>query len=507
VCEQLHAGEGFVPLCQTTANGSAANKLIDARRLLFASADLDALGNAVVRLDGGSFVAYSPACTLTTALPDTTGVTVIYTSAGDPILVNDVILIDNERMLVQVVVGATNTLTVVRGYAGSAAAPHGTTGVAIYNATAPLSGDFSNVIDGGLATSGEVTVSPAFASAVPSLTDFSLWHVTHPQQAERALSRVLRKLRREVLIPVSVLANPDFEVDTASWGATSCVIARVTTAARVFHGTGALFIDATGGNLIASSETIRVVEGRPWILACMGMADIGTLTLVGRDITNSADISGAASTDEEAYTELWVSSGYMTIPSGCEELVVRLQGVGATDEFYVDDVILWPAERAWFTLPSFVEDPDDFVSVGYYRYAPAAPGTHSSHADEGDWVTWPHRLKPNFIEEGGGRPFQIEMQTPIRRPLYARVRRPFADLAADADTTTADRELVVGLTMREIINELLIEAARRKDAEMSEGWTRRLREVNETAIVRAFDGRHGEQRLIVEFPRRRRRLG
>ncbi len=372
----------------------------------------------------------------------------------------------------------------------------------------PVPGEFAQVIDGGLNVgTGTLTLSPAFSLAVQSGTDYSLWKVTHPQQAERALSRGMRKLRREVLIPVSMLANPDFEADTANWAGTNATLTRETTAARVFHGTAALRILGTGASPRAESEVVRVVAGRSWVLFCEGMADVGTLTLLARDVTNAADVSGSAQTVQEAYTELWVNNGYFTIPSGCEELTVRLQATGAADDLYVDDVILWPADRAWFTLPSFVEDPDDFVSVGYYRFSPAAPGTNSAQANEGDWVTWPHRLKPDFIEEGGARPFQIEMQTPIRRPLYARVRRPFADLALDTDTTTADRELVVGLTMREIVNELLIEAARRKDAEMSENWTRRLRQVNETAIVRAFDGRHGEQRLIVQFPRRRRRIG
>lgn len=68
-------------------------------------------------------VAYGTAATLTSDIDNATA-TVVYTSAGDPIAVNDMIEIDSEAMWVQAVNTGTNTLTVARAQRGTTAAAH-----------------------------------------------------------------------------------------------------------------------------------------------------------------------------------------------------------------------------------------------------------------------------------------------------------------------------------------------------------------------------------------------
>src|SRR3990167_670981 len=70
--------------------------------------------------------AFSPVVTLNGAI-DASVTSIVYTSTGDPIAGGDTIIIESERIHVRSVVTGTNTLTVVRGFAGTTAASHADT--------------------------------------------------------------------------------------------------------------------------------------------------------------------------------------------------------------------------------------------------------------------------------------------------------------------------------------------------------------------------------------------
>jgi len=72
----------------------------------------------------GGPVPYSPAVTLTAAITSSQN-QFNYTSTGDPIKLNDVLLVESERMVVGNVDTATNLLTVSRGAFATTAAAHG----------------------------------------------------------------------------------------------------------------------------------------------------------------------------------------------------------------------------------------------------------------------------------------------------------------------------------------------------------------------------------------------
>jgi len=367
----------------------------------------------------------------------------------------------------------------------------------------PAAGSFATVRDGGLApTTGIITFSPALA-AVQAATNYSLWKVCHPLVAVRALSRVLRILRREVLITVSALSNPDLEVDTAGWSPTNATLTRDTQAGNVMHGTAALSVAPSAGAPIADSS-VTVVAGEQWLLAAF-LRESGTsgFKLVARDGTALIDIV-SATVAQRGYVELVAGGGVFTVPSGCDTLTARLQGVGSGDTGLVDSVCLWPVLRSWFTLPSYIEDPEDVVEVGYFRLGNAVGGAnvHAYYVNQGEWVPWRWRFTNPRIEEGGVRPLQIEFDTPLIRPLYVRVRRPFADMTADTDTTSADRDLVVGLAQREVYRILRTQARARKDAAAEQIWDKAVGEASQLAVVRSFESRFGRQRLTVEAPRR-----
>jgi len=123
---------------------SAVGSLRDANNI--SRIELPSAGR--VALSGTGVGAYSPVVTLNTALPDGVGTSVVYTSAGDPILVGHYILIDSEAMLVSAVNTATNTLTVSRGALSTTATSH-LAGVAITQTQR-----VDVFVNGGLGTAG-----------------------------------------------------------------------------------------------------------------------------------------------------------------------------------------------------------------------------------------------------------------------------------------------------------------------------------------------------------------
>ncbi len=103
-------------------------------------------------------VAYSNAITVNGA--HTAAVTTLdYTSAGDDAVAGDVIMVDSaEKMLVELVDGTADEMTVVRGYDGTTAVAY-TGGETVVKAAGP---EFRRVTDFDYPTTNKVTIARAF---------------------------------------------------------------------------------------------------------------------------------------------------------------------------------------------------------------------------------------------------------------------------------------------------------------------------------------------------------
>lgn len=319
----------------------------------------------------------------------------------------------------------------------------------IYNAKDPPVAPFSSRVlqQAGFApATGTLTVAPAFGGAPGNGAEIIFCYDLHPDELHRAINRILRNLVRETFIPISLLANPDIEVDTTNWTPTTATLTRITSAVRVRHGAGSMQIAGNAGAPTAESEGVRTTPGDQLILAAYATLIAGTITLVLAG--ESGEVSGAtASSSNVAFQELIAGGGYVTVPVGSDTVTVRLKGSLATDSFFVDDIILWPVQRKWFILPSYVRDPADIVDVGYFPRGRSLAGTNSFQVDEGGWESWPFDV---YMDTGGAHPLQLQLKTPVTRPLFARVRRNFDELTTTAaminaatNTTDADRDTVV----------------------------------------------------------------
>lgn len=500
ICERLEGGHSFPALGTTTAAGDALRTTFVDSALAYADASTDALGQPIVRIDSSptTFLAFSPAQTLNGAI--NASVTAI-TVSGTAIQNNAVLLIDTEQMLVTAGAGTT-ALAVTRGYGGTTAASH-SNAAAITGA--PASGVTSNVrLNGLTVASGSVLVSPSFPAPVPAGTSYSLWKLIHSKLAEDLLAKVLRSLKRETYYPVSVFADSDMETTgTADFAATTATLSKVTTALRVRSGVQSMRILAAAGVPRAETALVTQVRAREqWLVSAKMMADVGTATLIAYRSTATAAAIQTGSHTEEAWCEIELPP--FAIPSGCEEMTVRMQGVGASDDLYADELIAWPTMRNRFYLPSWVDDPNqDVLELGYWERGRSIDGSTYGYAvEEGKWRPWPYTIRPDRHYEGAAQPFWVEFATPVTRPLFLRLLRPFGALASDTATTTADRNLVVGLTLREVYSYLETEAAKRGDKDLQVLWRAERAKVENEAAVKGYLTRHSGEHMKVIYPRR-----
>ncbi|KKN05570.1 hypothetical protein LCGC14_1086050 [marine sediment metagenome] len=295
---------------------------------------------------------------------------------------------------------------------------------------------------GGLAAaSGTLTFSPAVSAVIESQSDYSLG-LLHFKLLIEAINWALSQMRYLAIGPLSLLADPDMETSgIGSWTGSNATPSKVTAAARVWGGLQALFVDNSGANGYAKSAVaVPVNEGELVFLSAIAQAvGASTAKLVLYDLDNLAEISPSPTGDEERHIELRYE---YTIPIGCEEVEVRLQGVEAGADTYWDDVILLGANRKRHPLPAWIEVPEDIVSVGSFPSGSGGPDAYTFKLEETNWREWPY-WRPERRDIRASQPFHLLLDpAPIER-MYVIAWRRFPALTGDADTTVADETAVL----------------------------------------------------------------
>jgi hypothetical protein len=292
-------------------------------------------------------------------------------------------------------------------------------------------------LDAGNAT---ITFSPALSAVVESQSDYSLM-LLHPKLLTEALNWAAGRIRYLAIGPLSLLADGDMEASgISSWAGSSATPSKVTTAARVWGGLQALFVDNSGANGYAASDDVPVNEGELMFLSAVAQAvGASTAKLVLYDLDNLAEIAPSPTSDEERYTELRYE---YTIPSGCEEVEARLQGVEAAADIYWDDAILLGANRKRLPMPSWIDYPEDIVSVGSFPSGSGGPDNYTFRLEETNWKEW-HYWKPERRDPRAANPYHIFLDPAPMERVYVIAWRRFPALTGDADTTEADEEAIM----------------------------------------------------------------
>src|SRR3972149_7846313 len=93
---------------------------------------------------------------------------------------------------------------------------------------------------------------------------------------------------------------------------------------------------------------------------------------------------------------------------------VRLTGTANLDDFYMDDVSVWPVNKTEYALPSWIEDPRDVLAVGYYERGQQLAGSNAYMLGEKQFVPL---LQDSRIEidELGANPLRLRLPSRDQR--------------------------------------------------------------------------------------------
>ena len=160
------------------------------------------------------------------------------------------------------------------------------------------------------------------------------------------------------------------------------------------------------------------------------------------DVTNDEEIDSATS-DEPAWMNL--QPPLFTIPSGCEQIDLRLEGIGSDDVTRWEDVQVWYSGGGTYPLPSFIESPSQLLGVICYPRGTPGPGSdndyfpseYSPREIPWYWVSQDPGSMRIFVSGGDARP-------------YLQVLRARPGLSADSSTTTANSDWLVAMAEKVI---------------------------------------------------------
>ena len=308
-------------------------------------------------------------------------------------------------------------------------------------AAGPVSGEWSRVRAAGLTpASGTLALSPDLTAQIKTGTDYSL-HLLRPDILLEAVKWSISQIPYKAYGPISLLADADMEAS----GVTDWPISgggartKVTGASLVWAGKQALFQNNAGvDEYVRNISPVLVDGGEPMFLSAVAQVALGTAKLVPFDLTGSAAILPSPSSGAERFMELLSE---FTVPETCRELEVRLQGLEATADIYWDDVVLLGKNRRYHPLPSWVNRPDDVISVGYWERGGGGPSDNTYRVDEGLWREWPYWKIVS--DASAANPYKLELNPAPYQRIYVMAWKKYSKPTLDLDITRADETAVL----------------------------------------------------------------
>ena len=285
----------------------------------------------------------------------------------------------------------------------------------------------------------------------------------HPDELNACIQRALRHIYLETHIALPAFLDADMQTaGVGNWAVGgSAALSKVTAATNVFPGGGtqALFINNGAANDYAESPSIRVPQNTGVFVAVIVRADLGTFSLQLYDVTGAAVFGTAVTYDDEGWARVWRQD---TTPSGCEEMTVRLVGVEATADIYVD-CVLGPYYRGQrrFLAQSWLDERFKLHGLRPARYARSIAANiddaNSRYFTE-DW----QRGRDFYLEtlHREANPYVIQLQREIGgKDIWIAGERPLSDvdtLTTEAATTFGPLDQVLAYAEKEVAEILVL---------------------------------------------------
>jgi hypothetical protein len=320
-------------------------------------------------------------------------------------------------------------------------------------------GDISRVTN---QVSGTLTVSPAFAGgATDSGQDYEIHYIFHPNEINDTLDEVLQSVEYGIMVPLALNSNPSFEhaTMTTGWTATNATLAAETTIVRFGRQVAKLTLTADAGYI--QSDTVNLPPGSSVYCATQVFCtsgDAAVLRLINIDDSNATIESGR--TDQTGWSEVAFNAA---LPSGCERVAIRLEGVTNTDVVYFDHGVILPYGTKEFSFPADAEWSFDLSKVFYFpRGTGIAPATTSEfvyRVGETKPKLWSHFEV--LRDETAINPYRVYLDQPVGlNTLWTFVDIDYPAFAGasvsdkDADTTKAPMDLCIPLAVAMLFDEL-----------------------------------------------------
>jgi len=272
-----------------------------------------------------------------------------------------------------------------------------------------------------------------------------------PVALKKAINRVLQNDYAESWFPLSmhIVQNDanDMEPSTLATDyniATGAATLAIETT-NVYSGAQSLKVTCDAANEYAALKTvINVNEDMRLHAAAMCSVTQGddAAFRIWRVTSTAVEIDSATS-DEPAWMNM--QPPVFTVPSGCEQIDLRLEGIGSDDVIYWADVQVWYDGAGVYPLPSYIQSSSQLLDVWGVPRGTAGPG-----ADE-DFRTKEYAARPLDWHWESKTPgsMRIWVRCGDARP-YLQTLRPRVELSTDTATTDANTNWVVGMAERVI---------------------------------------------------------
>ena len=267
-----------------------------------------------------------------------------------------------------------------------------------------------------------------------------------PVALKKALNRVLQNDYMESWFPLSmhIVQNDanDMEASTLAtdYEITTGAAALAIETTIVYSGLQSLKVTCDNANEYAALKTvINVNEGQNLHAAAMCSATQGddAAFRIWRVTSTAVEIDSATS-DEPAWMNL--QPPVFTVPSGCEQIDLRLEGIGSDDVIYWADVQVWYNGSGVYPLPAYIQSPSQLLDVWAIPQGTAGPGA------DNDYRTDEYAPRPLHWEWVSKNPssMRIKVNCGDARP-YLVTLRPRPELSSDSATTTANKDWLVAM--------------------------------------------------------------
>lgn len=313
--------------------------------------------------------------------------------------------------------------------------------------------------DGGyVPASGTLTLDRAFSNATTTTQTYQLFFGVPPidfgtrKGIVTFLNEALRNLRYCTQLLLTLATDGDMETSGVTNWTASSVTATKSTSTGVTMGDQALRVANSGANGYAAAVNIPVAEFTTYhVIADVKVAS-GTAKLIAYDATASANID-TAQTAEIRQGYLYLDNVY--IPSGCQNLSLRLSGVEASADATWDNLSVRLSGMREIALPSWFVKPE-WLEYIYTVLGGSREQDNDSYAVSQRYQRKLHSSWRVEVDHTGYTPYRLVGLPYLGHSehLFAQCWRPCGELSADTDSTDADKDWVIAHTRARIFADI-----------------------------------------------------